>query len=95
MRSNAKLETEIFRKESNNDIYLQWKKDTLKSLIRRAYTACLNEIFLRKNYTIRKSAPLRSIITRNGYRKKHLIILKPPTKTITTRSTITATRIGI
>lgn len=45
MRSNAKLETVIFRKESNNDIYLQWKKDTLKSLIRRAYTACLNEFF--------------------------------------------------
>ena len=49
-----------FLKETNNNMYLHlrsfapitWKKGTLRTLIRRAYTVCSNEIFCRKNYTI-------------------------------------------
>ena len=56
MRSNRKLETTVFRKETNNDIYLHWrsfapttwKKGTLKTLIRRAYTVCLNDNLLQE-----------------------------------------------
>ena len=95
MRSNAKLETVIFRKESNNDIYLQWKKDTLKSLIRLAYTACLNEFFFEEELHYMEKCSTEINNYPKWLSKKHLIILKPPTKTVTTRSTITATRIGI
>ena len=56
MRCNAKLETTVFRKETNNDIYLQWrsfapmtwKKGTLQTLIRRAYTVCSNDNLLQE-----------------------------------------------
>ena len=48
MRCNGKLETTVFRKGTNNNIYLHWrsfapmtwKKDTIQTLIRQAYTAC-------------------------------------------------------
>ena len=54
MRCNGKLETTVFRKETNNDIYLHWEifcshdmeKGTLQTLIRRAYTVCLNDNLL-------------------------------------------------
>ena len=56
MRSNDKLETTAFRKETKNDKYLHrrsfvlitWKNDTLRTLIRRAYTACSNDNLLQK-----------------------------------------------
>ena len=56
MRSNGNLETTVFRKETNNDIYLHWrsfapttwKKGTLRTLIRRAYTVCLNDNLLQE-----------------------------------------------
>ena len=58
MRNNGKLETTVFRKETN-DIYLhwrsfspmegaKWKKGTLKTLIRQAYTVCLNDNLLQE-----------------------------------------------
>ena len=56
MRCNGKLETTTFRKETNSDIYLHcrpfapmtWKKDTLRTLIRRAYTVCSNNNLLQQ-----------------------------------------------
>ena len=56
MRWNGKLETTVFDKETNNDIYLHWqsvapmtwKKGTLRTLIRRAYTVCSNDNLLQK-----------------------------------------------
>ena len=56
MRCNNKLETTVFRKETNNDIYLHWrsfapmtwKKDILRTLIRRAYTVCSNDNLLQE-----------------------------------------------
>ena len=56
MRCNGKLETTVFRKENNNDIYLHWrsfapmtwKKGTLRTLIRRAYAVCSNDNLLRE-----------------------------------------------
>ena len=58
MRNNGKLETTVFRKETN-DIYLhwrsfspmegaKWKKGTLTTLIRHAYTVCLNDNLLQE-----------------------------------------------
>ena len=51
IRCNGKLNTIVFHKETNNDIYLHWKsfasvtwkKGTLRTLIRRAYTVCSND----------------------------------------------------
>ena len=51
MRYTGKLETTVFRKETNSDIYLHWrsfasmtwKKGTLRTSIRRAYTVCSND----------------------------------------------------
>ena len=56
MRCNGKLETTIFCKETNNDIYLHWRffapmtwnKDTLRALIRRTYTVCSNDNLLQE-----------------------------------------------
>ena len=56
MRCNGKLETTIFCKETYNDIYLHWrsfapmtwKKGTLQTLIRRAYTVCSNDNLLQE-----------------------------------------------
>ena len=56
MRINGKLETTIYRKEINNDIYLHWKsfalitwkKSALKTLIRLACTICSNDNILRE-----------------------------------------------
>ena len=56
MRCNGKLETTVFRKETNNDIYLHWrsfarmtwKKGTLWTLIRRAYRVCSNDNLLQE-----------------------------------------------
>lgn len=55
-RFDDKIETTVFRKETNNDIYLHWKsfapitwkRGTLKTLIRRAYTICSNDKLLKE-----------------------------------------------
>ena len=54
IRCDGKLKTTVFRKETNNDIYLHWrffapitwKKGTLRTLVRRAYTVCSNDNLL-------------------------------------------------
>ena len=51
MRCNKKLETTVFRKETNNDMYIHWrsfapmiwKKDALRTLIIRALTVSWND----------------------------------------------------
>ena len=56
IKRNGKLETTVFRKETDNDIYLHWrcfapiilKKDTLRILVRRAYTVCSNDNLLKE-----------------------------------------------
>lgn len=55
MKSNGKLETNVFRKETKSNLYLHWryyggsiiwKKGTLKTLTRRVYTVCSNDNLL-------------------------------------------------
>ena len=56
MRCNGKLETTVFRKETNNDIsfhlrsfaHMTWKKGKLRTLIRRAYTVYSNDNHLQQ-----------------------------------------------
>ena len=56
MRQNGKLETTIFRKETDNNIYLHWrsfapitwKKGTLRTIIGRPYTVCSNDNLLQE-----------------------------------------------
>ena len=56
MRGNGKLETTIFCKQTNNDIYLHWrsfahmtwKKGALRTLLRRAYIVCSNDNLLQE-----------------------------------------------
>ena len=56
MKNNGKLETNVFPKEANNNIYLHWrslapitwKKGTLRTLIRRTYTVCSNDNLLQE-----------------------------------------------
>ena len=56
MRSNRKLGATVFCNEKNNDIHLHskvfapvtWKKDKLRTLIRRAFTAYSNDNVLKK-----------------------------------------------
>ena len=56
MRCNGKLKTNVFRKETNNDISLHWrsfalitrKKSSFRILISRCYTVCCNDIILRE-----------------------------------------------
>ena len=63
MRIGKNLETTVFRKKNNNDMYLHWKLfalvtwkiDTLKTLIKRAYIICLNDKLLQEElYHIEK-----------------------------------------
>ena len=58
MKIGKNLETAVFRKKTNNDMYLHWisfapvtwKIDTLKTLIKRAYIICSNDILLQESY---------------------------------------------
>ena len=55
-RDDNSIETTVYRKSANNDIYLKWivfapdtwKRGTLKRLVERAYIACSTEAFLDK-----------------------------------------------
>ena len=56
IRNNNKIDTKVFRKSTNNDIYLHWnsfapktwKRGTLKTLIKRAYIICSTDKYLRE-----------------------------------------------
>ena len=55
-RNDKSIETTVYRKSTNNDIYLNWKafapdtwkRETLKALVERAYTVCSTKDFLDK-----------------------------------------------
>ena len=55
-RNDNSIETTVYRKSTNNDIYLNWnafapdtwKRGTLKTLVERAYIVCSTEDFLDK-----------------------------------------------
>ena len=68
---NGEIQTGVYRKETNNSIYIhwnsyapkQWKVGTLRGMIRRAYDICSNEEELTKELT-----HLREVFTGiNGY----------------------------
>ena len=56
IRNKDTIETTIYRKATNSDIYLNWKsfspcswkRDTLKTIIRRAYLICLTPDYLQE-----------------------------------------------
>ena len=56
IRTGTKIETTVYRKSTNNDIYLNWdsfvpvtwKRGTLKTLFNRAYIACSTDYHLKK-----------------------------------------------
>ena len=55
-RNDKSIETTVYRKSANNDIYLNWnafapdtwKRGTLKALVEHAYTVCSTKHFLDK-----------------------------------------------
>ena len=59
-RNDKSIETTVYRKSTNNDIYLNWnafapdtwKRGTLKALVERAYTVCSTKDFLDKELRI-------------------------------------------
>ena len=62
-RNGRELTTTVYRKKTNNDIYLNWnafapvswKRGTLRTLVQRAYLVCLKEdLFKRRTYPSRK-----------------------------------------
>ena len=61
--NGRELTTTVYRKKTNNDIYLNWnafapvswKRGTLRTLVQRAYLVCLKEdLFKRRTYPSRK-----------------------------------------
>ena len=66
IRSVQKIETRVYRKSTNTDIYIHWnsyapcswKRSTLKTLIMRAYTISSNDSYLKiRTKTSPKSFP--------------------------------------
>ena len=55
-RNGRELTTTVYRKKTNNDIYLNWaafvpvswKRGTLRTLVQRAYLVCSTEIYLKE-----------------------------------------------
>ena len=103
MRINEKLETTVFSKETNNDVYLHWrsfapitwKKGTLRTLDRQAYTVHLNDNLLQEELHY-----IEMYFTEiNGYPKwllkQTLHSFKTSNKTITTRLITKTTTIQI
>ena len=74
MRCNGKLDTTVFRKETNNDIYVHWG----------SFAPMTGKKGTWKNYTVQKHVSLSLMVSQSSYQNKHLILLKITTKTITT-----------
>ena len=62
-RNGRELTTTVYRKKTNNDIYLNWnafapvswKRGTLRTLVQRPHLVCLKEdLFKRRTYPSRK-----------------------------------------
>ena len=73
IRNGESIETTVFRKSTNNDIYLNWnsfapntwKKGTLKTLVQRAYTVCSTDQYLQNELDHLKNV----FHMKNGYPK--------------------------
>ena len=58
-RNGGELTTTVYRKKTNNDIYLNWnafapvswKRGTLRTLVQRAYLVCSTETYLKEELT--------------------------------------------
>ena len=58
-RNVRELTTTVYRKKTNNDIYLNWaafvpvswKRGTLRTLVQRAYLVCSTETYLKEELT--------------------------------------------
>ena len=58
-RNGRELTTTVYRKKTNNDIYLNWnafapiswKRGTLRVLLQRAYLVCSTETYLKEEFT--------------------------------------------
>ena len=73
IRNGESIETTVFRKSTNNDIYLNWnsfapntwKKGTLKTLVQLAYTVCSTDQYLQNELDQLKNV----FHMKNGYPK--------------------------
>ena len=73
---DGSFDTKVYRKETDNSIYINWKSyspkswkiGTLKGLFRRAYLICSNENFLEEEVKILKHV----FIKKNGYPSKQV-----------------------
>ena len=76
-RNGSELTTTVYRKKTNNDIYLNWnifapvswKRGKLRTLVQRAYLVCSTEIYLKKELTYLEKV----FIEKNNY-PKYVII---------------------
>ena len=76
-RNGSELTTTVYRKKTNNDIYLNWnifapvswKRGKLRTLVQRAYLVCSTETYLKKELTYLEKV----FIEKNNY-PKYVII---------------------
>ena len=72
-RSGRELTTTVYRKKTNNDIYLNWntfapiswKRGTLRTLVQRAYLVCSTETYLKEELAHLE----KDFIEKNNYPK--------------------------
>ena len=72
-RSGRELTTTVYRKKTNNDIYLNWnafapiswKRGTLRTLVQRAYLVCSTETYLKEELAHLE----KDFIEKNNYAK--------------------------
>ena len=75
IRIGKNLETTVFRKKTNNDMYLHWKSfapvtwkiGTLKTLIKCAYIICSNDKLLQEELYHIENVSVKLMVILNGY----------------------------
>ena len=78
-RNGRELTTTVYRKKTNNDIYLNWntfapatwKRLTLRTLVQRAYLVCSTETYLKKELTHIEKVFIEKKITQNMLLSKY------------------------
>ena len=78
-RNGRELTTTVYRKKTNNDIYLNWntfapatwKRLTLRTLVQRAYLVCSTETYLKKELTHLEKVFIEKKITQNMLLSKY------------------------
>ena len=78
-RNGRELTTTVYRKKTNNDIYLNWntfapatwKRLTLRTLVQRAYLVCSTETYLKKELTHLEKVFIENKITQNMLLSKY------------------------